>query len=358
MEAKLLKNNTLLFSYQQSLLNWYNEHKRDLPWRQTPGFYHVWISEIVLQQTQVKQGLNYYLRFVDAFPNVESLARANEDEVLKMWEGLGYYSRARNLHFAAKQISDAGEFPKTYKDWLKIKGVGPYTAAAISSIVAKEPRAVVDGNVQRVLSRLFSYDRPVNSTIGIKEIQMFAEQLLYSDEPGDYNQALMELGARICKPKNPNCVECPVQEFCLANKKGTTLDLPVKEKKNKVRQRYLNFYLITGNNKILLSRRAKGDVWEGLYQFPLIETMSENELPNPVKRGVISRSNLNRLQLLSKGNHLLSHQKLNISCWYLNMKSDTFLIDNYKWFGIRELENLALPRPLRKIISEYLVIED
>lgn len=358
MEAKLLKNNTLLFSYQQSLLNWYNEHKRDLPWRQSPNFYHVWISEIVLQQTQVKQGLNYYLRFIDAFPDVNSLASASEDEVLKLWEGLGYYSRARNLHFAAKQIAEVGQFPQTYKDWLTIKGVGPYTAAAISSIVAREPRAVVDGNVQRVLSRLLNYSSPVNSTFGVKDMQTFAEQLLFKDKPGDYNQALMELGARVCRPKNPNCSDCPVLELCLAHKKGTVLDLPVKEKKIKVRQRFFNFYLITRHDKILLERRSKGDVWEGLYQFPLIETKDEKELPNPVKQGVVSRSDLNRLQLLWNGSHLLSHQKLIISCWHLNMKSDELLIDNCRWYGIKELDNLALPRPLRKIISEYLVIED
>jgi A/G-specific adenine glycosylase len=358
LEAKLLKNNTLLFTYQQSLLNWYYEHKRDLPWRQTPKFYQVWISEIVLQQTQVKQGLNYYLRFIEAFPNVESLANAQEDEVLKMWEGLGYYSRARNLHFAAKQIAELGEFPNNYKGWLKIKGVGPYTAAAISSIVAKEPRAVVDGNVQRVLSRLLNYNTPVNNTVGIKEVQAFAEQLLFKNEPGDYNQGLMELGAKICKPKNPNCIECPVQELCLANEKGTTLDLPVKEKKIKVRQRFLNFYLITKNDKILLERRREGDVWEGLYQFPLIETSSDKDLPNPIKMGFFTRPDLDSLQLLSKGNHLLSHQKLNISCWHLNINTDKLLIDNCKWYAIKELDSLALPRPLRKIISEYLVIED
>lgn len=358
MEAKLLKNNTLLFSYQQSLLNWYYEHKRDLPWRQTPRFYHVWISEIVLQQTQVKQGLDYYLRFIHAFPNVDSLALAKEDEVLKLWEGLGYYSRARNLHFAAKQIAELGEFPNTYKEWLNIKGVGPYTAAAISSIVAKEPRAVVDGNVQRVLSRLLDSHTPVNSTIGIKEMQAFAEKLLYTDEPGDYNQAVMELGARVCKPKNPNCLECPIQEHCLANENETVFDLPVKKKKIKVRPRFFNFYMITSNDSILLNRRDKGDVWEGLYQFPLIETATVETLPNPVNLGFFNRKELDMLQMLWQGKHLLSHQKLNISCWHLKTKSEEILIDNYNWYPIKDLENLALPRPLRKIISEYLVVED
>ena len=356
MEANLLKNNTLLFSYQQGLLKWYIEHKRDLPWRQFPNFYHVWISEIVLQQTQVKQGLNYYLRFIEAFPNVECLAQASEDEVLKMWEGLGYYSRARNLHFAAKQIAASGKFPETYKGWLAMKGVGPYTAAAISSIVAKEPRAVVDGNVQRVLSRLLNYHTAVNSTQGLKDIQAYAERLLYKEEPGDYNQALMELGARVCKPKNPNCAECPVQEFCLANTIGTVLELPVKEKKIKVRPRFLNFYLIVNDGNILLAKRGKGDVWEGLYQFPLIETTDENELPNPVKAGVLTRAELNRVDLLWKGTHILSHQKLNITCWLLKSKTDKLVIDNYNWYAVAELENLALPRPLRKIISEYFVV--
>ena len=358
MEANLLKNNTLLFSYQQSLLIWYHEHKRDLPWRQTPCFYHVWISEIVLQQTQVKQGLDYYLQFINAFPDVKSLAYAKEDEVLKMWEGLGYYSRARNLHFAAKQIVELGEFPNTYNEWLSIKGVGPYTAAAISSIVAKEPRAVVDGNVQRVLSRLLNYHTPVNTTIGAKEMQAFAEELLYTDEPGDYNQAVMELGARVCKPKIPNCQECPIQVHCLANKNETVLNLPVKKKKIKVRPRFFNFYIVTSDYKILLQRRNSGDVWEGLYQFPLIEKATIEALPNPVNLGFFGRKELDKLQLLWQGKHLLSHQKLNISCWHLKIKSEEIFIDNYNWYPIKDLENLALPRPLRKIISEYLVFED
>lgn len=358
MEANLLKNNTLLFSYQQSLLNWYYEHKRDLPWRQTPTFYHVWISEIVLQQTQVKQGLDYYLQFINTFPDVESLAQATEDKVLKKWEGLGYYSRARNLHYAAKQIVELGDFPCSYKDWLKIKGVGPYTAAAITSIVAKEARAVVDGNVQRVLSRLLDYRTAVNSTTGIKEIQTFANQLLFADKPGDYNQAVMELGARVCTPKNPNCVECPIVEHCLAKKNRTVLVLPVKDKKIKVRSRFFNFYMITSSDNILLKKRSKGDVWEGLYQFPLLETASVDALPDPVNSGFFGRKELNRLQMLWEGKHLLSHQKLNIRCWHLKTKAKEMSIDNYNWYPIKDLENLAMPRPLRKIIGEYLVVQD
>lgn len=355
MEAKLLNNNTLLFSYHQSLLNWYHNHKRDLPWRKNPNYYAVWISEIILQQTQVKQGLNYYLRFMQAFPNVEDLAKATEDEVLKLWEGLGYYSRARNLHFGAKQIVELGGFPDSYNAWLKIKGVGPYTAAAISSIVADEAQAVVDGNVQRVISRLVKYETAVNNTQGIKDIQKYAQDLMSLKYPGDYNQAIMELGATVCKPTNPYCGNCPVNSFCLAAELGVQKGLPVKEKKLKVKPRYLHYYVLHSDGHYLLERRGQGDVWEGLYQFPLIETQTEKDLPVPSQLTQVSQKELAGAELLWQGKHILSHQRLYINCWLVNVDVKLTEVERFEWYAKTEVEKLAMPRPLRKVFSEYLM---
>jgi len=356
LSSKLLYNNRLIEAYQQSILNWYNSNKRELPWRANSNFYNVWISEIILQQTRVNQGLNYYLRFIKRFPNVGVLAAADEDEVLKLWEGLGYYSRARNLHYGAKQIVDLGEFPDSYDNWLKIKGVGAYTAAAISSIVLNEARAVVDGNVQRVLSRLLNYSGAVNSHTGMKEVTAFANTLLYTKVAGDYNQAVMELGARVCKPKNPNCVDCCVSKFCEAFKKNTVENLPVKEKKVKVENRFLHFYLLKKGTKILVQRRGTGNIWAGLYQFPMLETPSLTSTPNPVKNGILKGADMQNLTLLKEVKHQLTHRKLHLFFWEAVINtSATAKTENAEWYEINDLEKLAFPRPLRELIGEYLL---
>ncbi len=232
--------------FSNTLIYWYLQNNRDLPWRKSKNPYFIWLSEIMLQQTRVAQGLAYYLKFTTTFPTVFDLAKADESTVLKMWQGLGYYSRARNLHFSAKQISNElnGIFPSTYEEIIKLKGIGDYTASAISSICFNEPTAVVDGNVYRVLSRYFGLNTPTNSTSGIKEFKTLAQTLIDISQPGTYNQALMDFGALHCKPQNPLCETCPFSDSCVAFEKKLTKELPVKEKKIKVRKRYFNFLVI------------------------------------------------------------------------------------------------------------------
>lgn len=256
-----------------SLILWYGQNKRDLPWRNTDDPYKIWISEIILQQTRVAQGLDYYLRFVERFPDVQTLADASEDEVLKYWQGLGYYSRARNLHKAAKQIQELyrGIFPKTFEEVIKLAGVGIYTASAICSFAYDLPHAVVDGNVYRVLSRLFNIDTPIDSTEGVKKFSLLAQQLLDLKHPGFHNQAIMEFGALQCVPASPDCESCPLQSQCLAFANGTLSKLPVKSLKTKVTKRYFNYLHFQYRDFTFLQKRTANDVWKSLYEFPLIE---------------------------------------------------------------------------------------
>ncbi|MDN3595629.1 A/G-specific adenine glycosylase [Zunongwangia endophytica] len=264
--------------FSKTLINWYLKSKRDLPWRKTSDPYNIWLSEIMLQQTRIEQGLPYYLKFVEEFPSVFDLADASQDNVMKLWQGLGYYSRARNLHETAKYVAYQldGIFPKDYKGLLKLKGVGDYTASAIASISYNEPVAVVDGNVYRVLSRYFDIATPINSTEGVKEFKALAMELLDKEDPSAFNQALMEFGALQCKPKNPLCDSCPFNTSCLALKENKIGDLPVKIKKGKIKNRYFNYLVFSSEeNKTLLQQRKGKGIWNGLYEFPLIETTSD-----------------------------------------------------------------------------------
>lgn len=261
--------------FSNSLIYWYLQNKRELPWRKVKNPYFIWLSEIMLQQTRVAQGLSYYLKFTSTFPSVFDLAKADESTVLKMWQGLGYYSRARNLHFSAKQIANElnGEFPSTYKEIIKLKGIGDYTASAIASICFNEPTAVVDGNVYRVLSRYFGIKTPINSSAGIKEFKILAQTLIDENQPGTFNQAIMDFGALHCKPQNPLCETCPFSDSCVALEKKMIKELPVKEKKIKIRKRYFNFLVVrTDDNKTILNERIGKGIWQGLYQFPLVES--------------------------------------------------------------------------------------
>lgn len=261
--------------FAPKILNWYREHQRELPWRETREPYKVWLSEIILQQTRVAQGMPYYYSFVEAFPTVFDLANAPEEQVLKLWQGLGYYSRARNLHAAAKMVVNDfnGEFPKTYKALKSLKGVGDYTASAIASFCFDEPEPVVDGNVYRVLSRYFGVDIPINSTQGIKYFKELAREVMDERNIRDYNQGIMEFGAIQCAPKKPYCLLCPLQDSCVALKENKVDSLPVKQNKTKVRNRYFNYLVLLDQNEntILEQRRGKG-IWQNLYQFPLIES--------------------------------------------------------------------------------------
>ena len=263
-----------LHPYSQTLQNWYHNHKRDLPWRNVSDPYLIWISEIILQQTRVAQGMDYYLRFVTRFPNVLSLAKAEEQEVLKYWQGLGYYSRARNLHKAARQIAEnyGGQFPHVHTDILKLSGIGIYTAAAIASFAYGQPYAVVDGNVYRVLSRLFGIDSPIDSPRGQKEFAALAAELLDSENAGTHNQAIMEFGALQCVPVSPDCGICPLKDSCVAMKTASVDKLPVKERKTKIKARYFNYLFIKHEDQTYLQKRESQDIWKNLYEFPLIES--------------------------------------------------------------------------------------
>ena len=259
---------------QETLLNWFAENRRNLPWRDHPTPYQVWISEVILQQTRVSQGYDYYLRFVEKWPTVADLAAATEKEVLKMWQGLGYYSRARNLHQCAQQVVEQydGEFPVDYNKLLKLKGIGAYTAAAIASIAFNLPHAVVDGNVYRVLSRLFDIDTPININDGQTLFAKIADEQLNRERPGLHNQALMEFGALHCTPQNPNCLLCPLQAQCLAFERQTVMQRPVKLQKLTVKTRYLNYLVIRVNDSIYLRKRSDKGIWRNLYDFPCIES--------------------------------------------------------------------------------------
>lgn len=326
----------------QSVINWYSINKRDLPWRHTKNPYYIWLSEIILQQTQVKQGLPYYSAFTEKFPTVLDLAEAHEDEVLKLWQGLGYYSRARNLHASAKYIATDlnGEFPNTFKELLKLKGVGDYTASAIASICFNEATAVVDGNVYRGLSRYFGIETPINTGKGFKEFKTLAQELIDKNNPALFNQAIMEFGARQCKPKNPDCTVCPIINGCVAYKEDKIGLFPVKLKATKPKKKYFNFIVIISNNKktILEQRQGKG-IWENLYQFPLIETNKSGtalEIELALKESNYLKNKTYNLALYNEKPivHKLSHQHLNTKFWIVSVDND--LTDGVLFSEIRK----------------------
>ena len=342
--------------FSNKLILWYLQNKRDLPWRKTKNPYYVWLSEIILQQTRVAQGLDYYLKFIDAFPTVNHLANAEESTVLKLWQGLGYYSRARNLHFSAKYILNElnGEFPKTYKEIVKLKGVGDYTASAIASMCFNEPTAVVDGNVYRVLSRYFGIDTPINSSAGIKEFKALAQSLIDESQPGTFNQAIMDFGAIQCKPKKPLCMFCPFADSCVAFQKNKIDLLPVKEKKLKIKNRYFNFLVIkTADDKTILKERKGKGIWQGLYQFPLLESdksidkndLISSEMFNEMFPNEVSISLFNKKEVV----HKLSHQHLHTQFWIieLNHQKDA----NIDW---KAIENYPVPVLISNFLEEYL----
>ena len=307
------------------LVLWYLHNKRNLPWRSTINPYKILLSEIILQQTRVDQGMSYYHKFLEHFPTISDLAIASEEEVLKLWQGLGYYSRARNLHFSAKYVVNdlKGAFPTNYNELIKLKGVGDYTASAIASICYNEPTAVVDGNVYRVLARYFGISTPINSTKGIKEFKQLAQSLIDIKNPGTHNQAMMEFGARMCKPQSPDCTSCPLNTSCVALSKKQIKELPVKEKKIKIRHRYFNYLVIqTENNTTKLVKREKG-IWLNLYEFPLIETLAEidekeliahNEFNLLFKKLTTSIKQFNNELIV----HKLSHQHIHTKFWIVN----------------------------------------
>lgn len=328
------------------ITDWYRQNKRDLPWRNTIDPYKIWLSEIILQQTRVDQGLSYYFKFIEHFPSVKDLANASEQDVLNLWQGLGYYSRARNLHASAKFISAElnGEFPQNYIELLKLKGVGSYTAAAIASFSFKEPVAVVDGNVYRVLSRFFNIDTPIDSTSGKKQFAELAQELIHPTEPDTYNQAIMEFGALQCTPTNPNCTACPLNNACLALSSNSVKSRPLKSKKTVVKDRFFHFLIFNDGKHTLLEKREKKDIWQNLFQFPLIETTSKkekvdfqfitNDVPDLISVEII---------------HLLSHQRLHAK-FYLFSTLPTSKNQNWIKIKAKDLQDYPLPR----LIDRYL----
>jgi len=343
----------MLFSHK--ILHWYAQNKRTLPWRTTRNPYNIWLSEVILQQTKVAQGTPYYLKFTDTFPTIQDLASAPQEKVLKLWQGLGYYSRARNLHEAAKFIVSNldGKFPKNYKELIKLKGIGDYTASAIASICFNAQEAVVDGNVYRVLSRYFGIDLPINSTKGIKYFKKLAIELLDKENTRDYNQGIMEFGAIQCTPKNPDCISCPLKDSCVALQKGVVDNLPVKIKKTKVKKRYFNYIVPliknNGNFTILNQRKGKG-IWQGLWEFPLIELAREASL-NEVEKEATALLNLNT-SLHAYNDvaivHKLSHQHLYTKFWILETSQE---IDNM--VKIEEIEKYPVPVLIADFIKTY-----
>ncbi|MBT5090482.1 MAG: A/G-specific adenine glycosylase [Flavobacteriales bacterium] len=310
-------------NFSNKLIGWYQDNKRDLPWRNTVNPYHIWLSEIILQQTRVLQGTPCYLAFLKAFPTIEDLANAPEFKVLKMWQGLGYYSRARNLHFTAKDIVNnfGGEFPKDYRKMLQFKGIGVYTAAAITSFAFDMPYAVVDGNVIRVLSRVFGVSIPSDTSVGKKQFQQLAQELLIEKESAIYNQAIMEFGAMKCKPKSPDCSNCPMQDFCVAYATNSVAELPVKSMKIKVKDRFLHYFLIEQEDNVFLGKRKSG-IWIGLYEFPFLEFPIKMNQKQVMQSDEWSQRFLNSTcdvkSVSSEFIHILSHQKIYAQFWQIN----------------------------------------
>jgi A/G-specific adenine glycosylase len=330
------------------IISWYQANPRDLPWRGIGDPYRIWLSEVILQQTRVAQGLPYYYAFVNAYPTVTDLAQAPEEEVLRLWQGLGYYSRARNLHACAKFIANelSGIFPSSYDELIKLKGVGSYTAAAIASFAFGEVKAVVDGNVFRVLARYFGIDTDIASSGGKKEFEKLANELIPADHPAEFNQAMMDFGARLCTPKNPDCSNCPVQTSCFAFKNNLQSELPVKINKTKVKERDLHYLVIRCGEKWVWRKRGHGDIWTGLHDFPELAN-SNPDLDFPIQK------------VPKDYRHILSHQRLSAQFSEMEIPEENYpeLKDWCQSEGLllvaeEEIEYLAKPKLIVNFLND------
>lgn len=344
VDDKILKMNGML-------LEWYERNRRDLPWRNTQDPYLIWVSEVILQQTRVAQGLDYFVRFTNRFPDVGALAAASEEEVLKYWQGLGYYSRARNMHAAARMVMEqhGGIFPSDYASVRALKGIGDYTAAAIVSFAWNQPYPVVDGNVYRVLSRWYALDTPIDTTPGKKLFAQLAEEQLNRKAPGLHNQAMMELGAIQCLPQHPDCGVCPFQTYCLAYATGQVTSYPVKQGKTKVRDRYFNYFYIIYNRETWIHRRDQQDIWKGLYELPLIETeqpmnWSELQQTERFREWFEGCGRLDCSIELTGMKHVLSHQILHVNFYRIRLERVGSGLDAYQRVPIDTLEEYPFSR--------------
>jgi A/G-specific adenine glycosylase len=337
-----------MMDFAAELVQWYTHNKRDLPWRNTSDAYIIWLSEIILQQTRVEQGMPYFYRFSEKYPTVSSFAEAHEDDILKLWQGLGYYSRGRNMLKTAQLIQEQhnGVFPKTYAELIKLKGIGEYTAAAISSFSANEAKAVVDGNVYRVLARYFGIDEPINSTKGKKTFQAMADELLNKEHPGLHNQAIMEFGAMLCKPKNPACNICPVRSGCYAYNNNAINILPVKINKLKVKERFFNYFLIVDEDNIVLNKRDEKDIWANMYDLPLIESpalLPINELIASPQFVELFGENVEIGEISQVYKHILTHQRLFVR--FIKIRPvKTKIRANWFYATVNDLNKFALPK--------------
>lgn len=336
--------------FSLSITDWYRRNKRDLPWRHTNDPYKIWLSEIILQQTRVAQGMDYYLKFVKHYPKVEDLANADEQEVLRLWQGLGYYSRARNLHFAAKTVVNdfGGKFPDTYKDVLSLKGVGEYTAAAISSFAYNLPHPVIDGNVYRVLSRFFGEETPIDSTIGKKVFKEKAALVFDEKNPAEHNQAIMEFGALMCTPKTPNCAECPLQDACVSLREGVQLELPKKTKKIKVTKRYFEYFVPDSDQFVWLKKREGKGIWQNMYEFPVLEfekQITEGELLLASKK----QKQISDIEFINEFKHILSHQHIYARFWRIGVNE----LQGYEVIQRESIDDY----PISRLIDKFLEAE-
>ena len=346
--------------WSETLLNWYFENKRDFLWRRTKDPYKIWLSEIILQQTRTSQGLPYYKKFIKEYPTIKDLALSNELKVLKLWQGLGYYSRARNLHSTAKYILNKydGKFPNSHKEILSLKGVGDYTASAIASICFDLPHAVVDGNVYRFLSRYFGITTPVGTSNGFKKIKEKATSLIDKSQPGDFNQALIEFGALQCKPRKPNCDMCPFIQNCFALNYDKINMLPVKRKVNKIKNRHLNYLVMIDKNKrVIIEKRQGVGIWQNMYQFPLLETNQKIKNINEFNTQMISLNpkldtKKEKWILWNKTSiiHKLTHQKLYIFFW-INQKTE--ILPNA--LNLKDLKKLPVPVVIQNFIDKFFI---
>jgi A/G-specific adenine glycosylase len=349
-------------NFGSEIIRWYNQHKRDLPWRNIQDPYRIWLSEIILQQTRVDQGMAYYHRFIQEYPTVKRLANASEDQVLKQWQGLGYYSRARNLHHTAREIvkRHKGNFPKEYDEVRSLKGIGEYTAAAILSFAFNKKFPVVDGNVFRLLSRYFGIDTPVDTSKAKKEFYVLAGELMEQHAPAVFNQAIMEFGARQCKPQNPDCSVCPLNITCVARIQNRVSQLPVKNKKSEIKNRYFNYLVIHQNEKLFLNKRTGNDIWKNLHDFPLIETskrLSEKKIiVSENWKTLLGKSKITLMSVSREYRHLLSHQTIHAKFYEVNVPSKKVLEGKNKFILVskKELKKLAVPKLIENFLEEKL----
>ena len=341
--------------------SWYSLYKRDLPWRNTRDPYLIWLSEIILQQTRIDQGLAYYCRFADEFPTISALADASEDQILKLWQGLGYYSRARNLHFTAKLIQKNynGIFPDNYDTIRSLKGIGEYTAAAIASISFNLEYPTVDGNVFRVLSRFFGISEPIDTGKGKKIFNDLAKELIKGTDPGMHNQALMEFGALQCTPKNPDCNQCPLNQRCFGFLNQKITELPIKQNKTKTRDRYFNYLVLSCKNRIWIRKRIESDIWKNLFEFPIIETLDEISIEKLFSqaefREIISIDDQAVIKNVSDWKiHILTHQRIHYRFVEIQLTGEIHVTKDLIRVNKEDIFNFAVPKLLETYLNEYI----